>query len=339
MTATHLGDEALTWGLAGWLRARFGMTDPFLTNLRRPTSGYASETVFFDVTWTEEAGERVAPGVIRMAPSTDGVFAHYDLGSQWQAQMAAAASGVPVADPVLETDPRWLGGPFVAMRRVEGHIVGSLIHRDRWLSALGPDEQARVHRNFLDVLATIHRAELAGIPGVPHRNNEMELDFWGEYLIWSSGGSPVPVLVDALSWCRRNRPAEEPPPVLLWGDARFENAILGDDLSVLAVLDWDMTSIGAPEHDLAWFTGLDLTMHRLFGERVPGFPDRAATVALFEEISGRSVSDLEWYETLAMVRSTAIMTRIGYLQRNAGRPVLLPIEDNPILDLLAERLR
>ena len=50
--------------------------------------------------------------------------------------------------------------------------------------------------------------------------------------------------------------------------------VLGDDLLPRAVLDWDMTTIGAPEHDLAWFTSLDLTMHRLFGQRLAAFPDR-----------------------------------------------------------------
>ena len=99
-----------------------------------------------------------------------------------------------------------------------------------------------------------------------------------------------------------------------------------------------MTSVGAPEHDLAWFTSLDLTMHHLFGERLDAFPDRAATIALFEEHWGRPVRDLEWYETLAMVRSTAVMTRIGYLRQMAGEPLLLPIDDNPILDLLEERI-
>ena len=99
-----------------------------------------------------------------------------------------------------------------------------------------------------------------------------------------------------------------------------------------------MTSVGAPEHDLAWFTSLDLTMSRLFGERLGGFPDRAETISLFERFSGRRVRDLEWYETLAMVRSTAVMTRIGYLRQDAGEPLLLPIEDNPILDLLKSRL-
>jgi hypothetical protein len=38
------------------------------------------------------------------------------------------------------------------------------------------------------------------------------------------------------------------------------------------------------------------------------------------------------------VRSTSIMTRIGYLHRDAGLPSPLPIDDNPLLDLLAARL-
>ena len=57
-------------------------------------------------------------------------------------------------------------------------------------------------------------------------------------------------------------------------------------------------------------------MHRMFGPRTEGFPDRDGTVARFEELSGRPVHDLEWYETLAMVRSTAIMTRISVLRRD-----------------------
>ena len=61
-------------------------------------------------------------------------------------------------------------------------------------------------------------------------------------------------------------------------------------------------------------------------------------MARFEELSGRAVRDLEWYETLAMVRSTAVMTRISVLRREAGEPLMLPIEDNPLLDLLTGRL-
>jgi aminoglycoside phosphotransferase (APT) family kinase protein len=326
-------------GLAAWLAARRGLTDPTVGGLRRPSAGYSSDTVFAQVGWSTDHGPEQASLVVRMAPPVVGTFRHYDLVSQGQAQRAAAAVGVPVADPQVETDARWLGAPFMVMPRVEGHIIGAVAHLDRWLTGLDPDDQGRVHDNFVATLAAVHRADVGSAPDVPRRDNSAELDHWEEYLDWSSSGSPVTAVADALAWCRRHQPADEPAPALLWGDARFENMMLGDDLRPRAVLDWDMTSVGAPEHDLAWFTALDLTMDRLFGRRLAGFPDRDGTVARFEEVSGRRVRDLEWYETLAMVRSTAVMTRIGYLRLQAGLPLLLPIDDNPVIDVLTSRLR
>jgi aminoglycoside phosphotransferase (APT) family kinase protein len=273
-----------------------------------------------------------------MAPTGAGTFPAYDLRSQLQAQTAAAAAGVPVADPVMEEDTVWLGAPFMVMPKVDGHIMGALAHRDRWL--LGRDEcdRARLYRAFITTVTDIHRADTGAAPDIPRRDNLAELEFWDEYLHWSSAGAPVGTLVDALGWCRRHRPDTEPAGSLLWGDVRFENTVFGEDLLPKAVLDWDMTSIGAPEHDLAWFTSLDLTMHHIFGERLPGFPDRAETISMFEQGSGRPVGNLEWYETLAMVRSTAVMTRISYLRRDAGEALLLPIDDNPILDLVRSRI-
>ena len=105
-----------------------------------------------------------------------------------------------------------------------------------------------------------------------------------------------------------------------------------------AVLDWDMTSIGAPEHDVAWFTVLESTTRLLLGQHLAGFPDRDGAIAQYESLSGRTLRDMEWYETFALVRSTTIMSRIGYLHRGAGLPSPLPIDDNPLLDLLATRI-
>jgi aminoglycoside phosphotransferase (APT) family kinase protein len=338
MTAAR-DDDALAEGLARWLAAQRGLTDPTVGDLSRPSAGYSSDTVFAELEWVGDDGRHRESLVVRMAPPEVGTFRHYDLVPQEQAQRAAAAVGVPVADPVVETDTRWLGAPFMVMPRVEGHIIGAVAQLDGWLSTLDPADQHQVHENFVATLAAVHRADVHAAPDVPRRDNTAELDHWEAYLEWSSGGSPVPALADGLRWCRRHQPSHEPEPALLWGDARFENMVLGDDLRPRAVLDWDMTSIGAPEHDLAWFTSLDLTMDRLFGRRPEAFPDREATVASFEEYSGRPVRDLEWYETLAMVRSSAVMTRIGYLRRHAGLPLMLPIDDNPVLDVLTGRLR
>jgi aminoglycoside phosphotransferase (APT) family kinase protein len=335
---TRRDDAAIAAGIQTWLACHEGRDDPVVTGLDRPSVGYSAETVVIGVSWSVD-GDRVETSlVLRMGPPQVGTFRHYDLVAQGQAQEAARRAGVPVADPVVETDPVWLGAPFMVMPRIDGHIIGAVAHLDRWLSGQSRFDQARLYRGFLVTLSDIHRAELDAVPDVARRDNRAELDFWEDYLDWSSAGAPVDVLVDALAWCRRHQPADEPEPTLLWGDARFENVVFGDDLRLRAVLDWDMATVGAPEHDLAWFTSLDLTVHHLFGRRIDGFPSRDETIALFEDGEGRAVQDFEWYETLAMVRSTAIMTRIGYLQLEAGEPLMLPIDDNPILDLLKSRV-
>jgi aminoglycoside phosphotransferase (APT) family kinase protein len=332
------GDAALASGLAQWLTLHRDLTGVAVTELTRPVAGYSSETVFADLTWDDDQGPHPDRLVVRLAPRGAGTFADYDLRPQWQAQIAVSFAGVPVADPVLETNTVWVGEPFIVMSRVDGHIIGPLAHRDTWLSSLTTANRAQIHDGFLAMLAAVHRADPDRAPAVSRRDNGDELRYWDEFLSWSTHGHPVPTLVEALAWCARHRPDEEPPGALLWGDVRFENTVFDDDLSLLAVLDWDMTTVGAPEHDLAWFTSLDVTQHRLFGERADGFPDRDATVARFEELSGRHVRDLAWYETLAMVRSAAVMTRISILRRDAGRSPMLPIDDNPILDLLRSRL-
>jgi aminoglycoside phosphotransferase (APT) family kinase protein len=331
-------DAAIADGLARWLTANRDLADAEVSRLERPVAGYSSETIFADVSSTAASGPRLDRVVLRMAPRGPGTFADYDLRPQWQAQIAASQVDVPVPDPVFEPDAHWIGAPFILMPRIEGHIVGPLAHLDPWLSSLSTADRARVHDGLLTTLAAVHRADPDGAPDVPRRDNGAELDYWEEYLSWSTHGHPVPALGAALRWCRRHRPTDEPPGALLWGDVRFENAVLGDDLRPRAVLDWDMTTVGAPEHDVAWFTSLDFTQHTLFGERADGFPDRNGTVARFEELSGRAVRDLEWYETLAMLRSTAIMTRISILRRDAGKSPMLPIDDNPLLDLLGGML-
>ena len=337
-TSSVRDDAAVAVGLARWLAVRRGHADVEVTGFRRPSAGYSSETILCEARWTAGTARHAQGLVLRLAPAGSGTFPAYDLTAQWQAQEAAAGAGVPVADPVLEPDPCWIGEPFILMPRVDGHIVGPLAFRDPWMLGLPEPDRGALFRNFVAALAKVHRSEVPVGSSIPRRDNSAELDLWDEYLRWSSDGAPVGTLVDALGWCRGHQPATEPPAVLLWGDVRLENVVIGDDLRPLAVLDWDMTSVGAPEHDLAWLTGLELTMEHLFGQRTPGFPDRAGTIALFEGHHRRPVSDLDWYETLAMVRSAAVMTRISYLRRDQGEPVMLPVDDNPILDLIRARI-
>ncbi|MGH9080242.1 MAG: phosphotransferase, partial [Acidimicrobiales bacterium] len=198
MALTRRNDAALAAGLRAWLSCHEGLSDPVVTGLDRPSTGYSSETVVVGVTCSVEGVLSHRSLVVRMAPPELGTFRHYDLRSQWQAQTAAAGAGVPVADPVVETDPAWLGAPFMVMPRVDGHIIGAVAHLDRWLSGQSRSDQARVYDSFLTTLSRIHRADLTAATDVPRRDNRAELNFWDDYLRWSSGGSPVPVLFQAL---------------------------------------------------------------------------------------------------------------------------------------------
>ena len=324
--------------VARWFAATTDARDVRVVDAEHPSVGYSSETILVDLTSASDRGEQRHALVVRLAPPTAGTFRDYDLAQQTVAQLAAAAAGVAIASPELVTDHEWLGVPFLVMPRVDGHIIGDSTLHDPWLNTLTERQRSQVHEAFVAAVATTHRADLVHAAGVPARDNEAEIDFWAGYLDWSSAGSPLSALVDALDWCRAHRPETEREPVLLWGDVRLGNVIFGDDLAPLAVLDWDMASIGAREHDVAWFTMLESTMRSLFGKHLAGFPDRDGTIAQYESLSGHTLQDFEWYEILALVRSTAIMTRIAYLHRDAGLPSPLPIEDNPLLDLLAARI-
>ena len=139
-------DERVRSGLASWLADRRGADGVELTDWRRPEGGYSSDTVFVRAAWSASGGTHRQELVLRTAPRGPGTFADYDLSAQWWAQRAASDAGVPVADPELECDPAWIGRPFVLMRRVDGHVAGSVTVLDPWLVSLGASARGRVAR-------------------------------------------------------------------------------------------------------------------------------------------------------------------------------------------------
>jgi aminoglycoside phosphotransferase (APT) family kinase protein len=325
---------ALAAGIGRWLAARRGVAGVTVSRCEAASGGLSSDTLLVDA-----AGEGYRESVVvRLAPA-EGIFPAYDLAVQARAQEAVAAHGVPAAVPAeLEPDPSWLGAPFLLMPLVAGYVPGPMPLHDPWITA-SVESAATVSTAVLDLLASIHaidwRADRLDAV-IPVRDLRAELHYWREYLDWyADGDDPAPALTRALDWCDAHRPDADPAPALLWGDVRLGNIIFGDDRAPVAVLDWEMTTIGAPEHDLAWYLTLAATQDELFGTTVPGFLDRDAACAHYEARAGRSLRALEWFEVLAMVRSTAIMTRVSWLAERAGTPPMLPLADNPLLDRLA----
>lgn len=335
--------EAVLAGFEDWLRSQHGPGSVQVVGHERPSVGFSSETFLVDVARGDGDDSRRERLVLKLPPPGPGAFPDYDFALQARVQEAAAAAGVPAPVPVqVEGDTHWVGAPFLVMPAVAGHIVSEIPVRDHWLTKATPERATLVHGRYIDIVADINRIDwrasgLAEI--VPLRDNVAEIAAWRQYLDWYADGKVIaPVLVDALDWCETHRPITEPEPSLRWGDVRLGNVIFDDERAPVAVLDWEMASIGAAEHDLAWDLTLQATQDQLFGRTVPGFLARDAVVARYESRLGRPVRDLEWYETLAMVRSTAIMTRIAFLHELVGQPGPFPIADNPILAILQRRI-
>ncbi len=313
LTARRDLDE-LRAGLERWLGRPVGSID-------RPDPGWSCETVIVD-----------REVVVRLPPVADGIFPAYDLAQQAAAQQAAGAAGVPVAEPSrFEPDPGFLGAPFISMPFVDGPITGAFTAGDPWLTGL-PDDAARqcVWSGFLDALAAIHQVDTDGL-GL-RSGLAMELEWWERYLGWATDGSPPPALAEALTWCRATRPDTEPPSALLWGDVRLGNVIFdAASLRPRAILDWDMVGVGPPELDLSWFLALEAVAADLSGMTVPGFGTPDDAVAHLEASLGRPLQDLDWYEVFALVRASAVSTRIAVLFARAGQKSMFKLGEDPTL--------
>jgi aminoglycoside phosphotransferase (APT) family kinase protein len=334
-------DEVLA-GFVAWLHQRDPQRVPELIGHERPPVGYSTETLLVDIRFADR-DEHIERLVLKLPPAGPAIFPTYDFVAQARVQEAVAAAGIPAPVPVqVEHDPGWLGRPFLVMPAIAGHIVDELPLQDHWLTRAEPELSAVVHRHYIDLVADVNRIDwrAAGLGDVlAWRDNSGEIDHWRRYLGWyAEGDQPVALLGEALDWCANHQPASEPPASLLWGDVRLGNVIFDEARTPVAVLDWEMASIGAAEHDLAWLLALEDIPRELLGRSVTGFFDHDAVVARYQARLGRPVQDLHWYEILALVRSTAILTRIAHLDELAGRPVLFPPADHPVVAVLARRL-
>lgn len=291
--------------------------------VNRPQPGLSSDTLILEVTTDGEHRQYVA----RLPPLSGGLFPDYDLARQARIQQALTATSIPVA-PVLafEPDDTAIGSPFLLMPKVPGRILETqppyLTHG--WLADASADEQAALVKTYVELLAQIHRLDVAALAlgalsgGGPTLVGV--LDYWDAYVDWTGSDDEwTAVYRNALHWCRDNLPAEVPPPGLIWGDPQLVNLVISDAQQVEAVLDWEMAGLGPAELDLSWFLVLHEHAVATAGTDLPGYPGREQVVHWYAAALGRNVADLHWYDVLANIRSGAIVLRIGALMAAAGQ--------------------
>jgi aminoglycoside phosphotransferase (APT) family kinase protein len=283
--------------------------------------------------------------VARIQPSGREQYYRPDLFLQWRMMETAGKSGLPVP-PVLwaEPNPDLLGAPFFVMGKMDGRVPPDLpsYHAVGWITELSPEERRRLSLNALETLAAIHGLDRRSFdfldrPGRGRLGLDRLLAHTEDWFAWAARGLPNPVVEAGLRYLREHQP-RDPEVRVTWGDCRIGNIMFADDVSVVAVLDWEQAALGPPELDLGWW----LMMERFWSEGrgvepLEGFPDKAETISLYEKMLGRAVDDLPYYEILAYVRFAIIAIRATDLNVQDG---IIPqnttmATNNPITQMLA----
>jgi aminoglycoside phosphotransferase (APT) family kinase protein len=338
--------------LTAWLGRKLPRaTDVAVGEIGLPSgSGFSNETLLIDASWREGGAAVAGRFVARVKPTAYAIFPEYDLHRQYRTMEILAATSVPV--PRMrwyEDDPAVLGQPFYVMERVEGVIPSDHppFTTGGWLFDATPEQQDALARSALDVLGELHRLDWRALgfdflarPAYGASPFQQQLGYYTMMLRWAAAGRAMPVVDATLAWLEAHRPTDEPAPSLTWGDARIGNMIFRHFRPV-AVLDWEMVTLGPAEVDLAWWLVLDRYHTEGVGAApLPGFPSRAEIVAQWEDAVGRPARDLFYYEVwgafrfaLVLIRIADQMTEYGVMPEGSGFE-----RNNPATQMLAKML-
>ncbi|GAA0621475.1 phosphotransferase family protein [Sporichthya brevicatena] len=333
--------------LRGWLATKLlGVTDLAVSEVAVPAGhAMATEMIRFRADWVRNETAGGAYYVAKVAPVGPGVFPHYDLVTeQWVMQALSVHSAAPVPPaPWVETDPSVLGASFLVMERLLGRVP-----RDDppytaggWVLDLTADERARLYDNGLIALSQLHAADAHSLgldfldrPELGATPLDQQLALWRASYDWAAAEGAHPVVEAAFDWLEANRPGDE-PTVVCWGGARLGNLLFADDLTVAGVLDWKLVALASPELDLGWWLFVQRHHTDGLGRPLPtGFPDRAATIARYAELTGHQVRHAEYYEVLAALRLAVLLHRTTKLLAERGDR--RPVAADPASRLLAE---
>lgn len=215
--------------------------------------------------------------------------------------------------------PTVAGAPFLVMERKHGVVV----RREIPEIFIGVENAARrMSEALVDTLAEFHAVDYEAIGlgelGRPEGFITRQIEGW--YKRWGfAKHKDVPAMDHTYAWLKENQP-EHQAFSLVHNDFKLDNAILSpeDPGDIVAILDWDMCTLGDPLSDvgalLGYWTEPDDPPYAQMMTMMPtgelGFLTRSELVQRYAEKSGRSVEDINFYFALSLFRITVIVAQI-----------------------------
>jgi aminoglycoside phosphotransferase (APT) family kinase protein len=256
--------------------------------------------------------------VVRRPPLAGLTASAHDMAREFRVTSALHSSAVPVARPIaLCEDETVLGSPFTVVEWVDGVVV-----RDREdLATLCDDELRRTTGSLLEILASLHAVDISEVGlsdfGRPTGFLQRQVALWRRQ--WDRTRTrDLPDLERLHARLTDMVPASS-DAALVHGDYRIDNAILSasDPATVLAVVDWELSTLGDPLTDVALMCvyrhpALDLIL---------GIPAAWTSLRLaspeelaerYARIAGRDLGPWPFYLGLAYLKLAVIAQGIAH---------------------------
>jgi aminoglycoside phosphotransferase (APT) family kinase protein len=250
-----------------------------------------------------------------------------------EARLLRAVQDADVRAPrVLATcdDESVIGAPFYVMELVEGDVLNTD------LPAAVQGQEARIGEELVDALVEVHAVDwlACGLEGYGKPTGYLDRQLRRFGGLWEHNRTrELPLLDRVTAWLGEHTP-ESGEATIVHGDYRLGNTMFAGP-RLVAIFDWELATIGDPLADVGYLVATwtqpgdpeDALLDLGAVTRRPGFPTREQLVARYEERSGRSMSDVRWYMTLALWKS-AVFLEGSYKRRLAGTT------EDPFFDLL-----
>jgi aminoglycoside phosphotransferase (APT) family kinase protein len=305
--------------LAAWMAARIaGFEGPI--EVQQFAGGQSNPTYLI-----QSASRRY---VLRRKPSGKLLPSAHAVDREFRVLAALEGTGVPVAHGyALCEDSDVIGGAFYIMDYVEGRIFW-----DALLPDAAPRVRGDIYREMVRVLAALHSVDYAAVGlsdyGKTGRYVERQVVRWTQQYR-ASQTERIDAVEHLIEWLPRHIPDDEQTSIV-HGDFRLDNTIFHpSEPRILAVLDWELSTLGHPLVDLAYYCmryHLPAAEFRGLGGLDPKsymIPTEAECVAQYCSLRGIAPvppKDWAYYSAFCMFRLAGILQGVlaRALQGNAS---------------------
>lgn len=267
--------------------------------------------------------------VLRAKPPGTLLKSAHQVDREYRVMKALGAQGVPVPKVLgLSGEHSAIGRMYFVMELIEGHIFW-----DPALPEMTASERTAIYDNMNQVLATLHSVdpEPAGLGdfGRPGNYFGRQIRRWSEQYL-ASKTDELGDMDRLMAWLNANLPEDDGQVSVVHGDFRLDNMIFdGHGGHVLALIDWELSTLGHPMADLAyqcmqWRLPHDSGFRGLGGldRDQLGIPQEADYVARYTERSGIKAENWSFCLAFSFFRLASILQGVykRSLDGNASNP-------------------